>query len=84
MSSTTTYRERQRLIYNEQTKLVANALDRTSTAVGVGSVFPLVGLVKPEPGEPVNVGVFVAAFFIFVFWAAMLRFAARRALGSLR
>jgi hypothetical protein len=43
MTGTTTSRERQRLIDNEQTKRVANALDRASTAVGVGSIFPWVG-----------------------------------------
>jgi hypothetical protein len=30
------------LVWNERTKLLANALDHASTAVGTGSIFPLI------------------------------------------
>jgi hypothetical protein len=73
------------LIHNERTKLLAGALDRTSTAlVTVGVAVPLVGYfvggVRPEGGFWV-VAV-IAAISIFV--AFGLHLAARWVLGGLK
>ena len=38
------------MIYNERTKLIANAYDRASTAMGAGSLLPLINLSKPSDG----------------------------------
>jgi len=74
------------MIYNEQTKLLANALDRASTAVGVGAVFPLITLVTPSAGQVDGwtVGQFVASFLVFAFWSIVLHYSARRVLRGLR
>jgi hypothetical protein len=64
------------LVWNEQTKLVANALDRASTAIGVGSLFPLWQLYK---GGAAHVLRFAASAYIsysehccFIFGALLL------------
>jgi len=74
------------LIYNEQTKPLANAVDRASTVLGVGSVFPVINLIKPDGGhlDPATTATFVAAFLILFFWSVVLHYAARRALRRLR
>jgi hypothetical protein len=36
---------------NEQTKLSVNALDRASTVVGIGGVFPLINVAGPPNGQ---------------------------------
>jgi hypothetical protein len=74
------------MIYNEQTKLLANALDRASTAVGIGGVFPLINLAKPTTGQmdSTTVGLFAGSVVIFGFWSIMLHLAARRVLRGLR
>jgi hypothetical protein len=60
------------LVWNEQTKLVANALDRASTAIGVGSLFPLWQLYK---GGAAHVLPFAASAYIFIFGATAATFA---------
>jgi hypothetical protein len=51
MSGSSTSSARATLIYNERTKLLANAVDRASTALGVGSVFPVINLIKRDGGH---------------------------------
>lgn len=84
MSGSTTARSV--MIYNEQTKLLANALDRASTALGVGSVFPVINLVKPDAGhlDMATTVTFSAAFLVLSFWSIALHYAARRILRGLR
>jgi hypothetical protein len=86
MSGTATPTARATLIYNEQTKLLANALDRASTALGVGAIFPLVGLIKPADGHlnDATVFLFSAAFLVLAFWSGVLHYTARRVLRGLR
>lgn len=74
------------MIYNERTKLIANAYDRASTAVGAGSLLPLINLSRPSDGTltaPAVIQFALAASF-FIFFAGMLHLLARRALGGLR
>lgn len=71
------------LIHNAQTKLLANALDRASTAlVTVGVVTPvagyLYGVARP------SVLFLAAAGYIWFFAAVSLHLAARRLLGRLK
>lgn len=84
MSGSTTGRGA--LIYNEQTKLLANALDRASTALGVGSVFPLITLARPAASgsDASIIGLFSAAFLVLASWSVVLHLAARRVLRGLR
>jgi hypothetical protein len=63
------------LVWNEQTKLFANALDRASTAVGVGSLIPLWNL---RGGVGNRLWVFGASAYIFIFAAFVLHMLARR------
>ena len=77
---------RQTLIQNEQTKLLANALDRASTAVGVGSIWPLINISRPS-AAPINLGIFVqflAGVCFFLFFAIVLHLQAKRVLRGLR
>ncbi len=57
------------MIYNERTRLIANAYDRASTAMGAGSLLPLINLSKPSDGmlsaPAVIQFVLAASFFIF-------------------
>lgn len=68
------------LVHNERTKLLANALDRMSTAfvaVGVlGQVFSL----PPGPQQRKS----LLAAFIWILAAAALHLAAHRVLGGLK
>jgi hypothetical protein len=83
--SGTTNAARQTLIYNEQTKLIANALDRASTVVGAGSVWPLINLAKPS-SRPVDGAALLQFLFgvaFFLFFAGVLHYLARRALRGL-
>jgi hypothetical protein len=74
------------LVYNEQTKLLANALDRASTALGAGSVFPLINAWQASQGQTAGsrVWLFAASAYIFLFCALLLHLAARRVLKVLR
>lgn len=66
-------------IHNERTKLLANALDRTSTAcVAVGLIAPVVG-----GGFRGNWDI-VASIAIWLFAALVLHLGARRVLAGLR
>jgi hypothetical protein len=84
MSGSTT--SRSVMIYNEQTKLLANALDRASTAVGIGGIFPLIDLAKPPTGQIDSAAVilFAGSVVVFGFWSIVLHLAARRVLRGLR
>ena len=86
MSGMTTPTGRATLIYNERTKLIANACDRASTVMGAGSFLPLVNLSKPTDGAitmPALIEFGISAGF-FTFFAGMPHLLARRALGGLR
>ncbi|MGN6488031.1 MAG: hypothetical protein ACTHLT_09465 [Devosia sp.] len=68
------------LVYNERTKLLANALDRASTAcVAVGGIAPVVAV-----GVSINVGSSVLGAVIRLFAAITLHFIGRMVLGRLR
>jgi hypothetical protein len=82
MSGSDTSAARATLIYNEQTKLLASALDRASTAVGVGAVFPLINVLNQVQGA--KPGLFVGSFVTFGCASLMLHFIAQRALRGLR
>jgi hypothetical protein len=66
------------LIWNERTKLLADALDRASTAVAAGGVFPLINAWRSsqETSADTRVWLFLASAYIFVFAAVMLHLAA--------
>ena len=74
------------MIHNEQTKLLANALDRASIAVGIGGIFPLINLAKPPTGQVdfKTASLFAGSLVIFAFWSIVLHLAARRVLRGLR
>ncbi len=69
------------LVDNEQTKLLAGALDRVSTVcVTVGIATPLSGLLGSANGLSVSL---VAACYIWLMAAVALHLVARRVLGRL-
>jgi hypothetical protein len=70
------------LIWNERTKLLANALDRASTAVGAGGIFPLINAWRAS--LTAEGWTFLASAYIFVFVAVVLHLLARRVLKVLR
>jgi hypothetical protein len=74
------------MIYNERTKLIANAYDRASTAMGAGSLLPLINLSRPDNGEITLPGIiqFALSACFFIFFAGVLHLLARRALKGLR
>ena len=74
--------EREKLIRNEQTKLLANAIDRASTAVGVSSLLPLWQL--SAGGGDDHVIIFAVSAYIFINSAFVLHWIARRVLRGLR
>jgi hypothetical protein len=61
------------LIWNERTKLLANALDRASTAVGVGGIFPLINAWRASQASDRDGWVFLASAYIFLFVAVVLQ-----------
>lgn len=69
------------LIRNEQTKLLANALDRASTTLGAGTLFPLWQLYRNDAGHPVLYELSAGGF---IFGAVGLHWLARRVLRGLR
>jgi hypothetical protein len=70
------------LIHNERTKLLANALDRLSTAsVAAGFIAPVSSLIgNNSPGITVAVAISTGAWLSA---SVILHLAARRALGGL-
>ena len=68
-------------IANERTKLIANALDRASTAFGAGCVVPFLGWVKAD--DPASAWGAIFAMVLFIVMAAVLHAFARRVLGEL-
>lgn len=75
MSGTTA---RATLIWNERTKLLANAVDRASTVLGVGSLWPIWQLAEHR------ILFFAASAYIFIFVAYLLHMTARWVLKGLR
>jgi hypothetical protein len=71
------------LIYNERTKLSANALDRASTAVlSVGIIAPVASYIYGV-GVNVRIDLLFAWFVIWVAGAILLHWTARRILGGM-
>lgn len=72
-------------IHNERTKLLANALDRTSTAcVAAGLIAPATGIANGAAGAPhLTLGTVVGTI-VWLSAAIALHLLARRALGGLR
>jgi hypothetical protein len=70
-----------KLIKNEQTKLLASAIDRASTGLGISSLFPLWQLYSGTANRPL---LFAASAYIFLFVAFMLHMLAQRVLRRLR
>jgi hypothetical protein len=73
--------ERERLIKNEQTKLMANAIDRASTGIGISSLFPLWQIYSGTGNRPL---LFAASAYIFLFAAFVLHLVAHQMLRRLR
>ena len=72
------------LVHNERLKLLANALDRASTACfTIGIVTPVAGLIYGV-GPRANAWALAGAFAIWLGAAVGLHFQARRVLGRLR
>lgn len=72
------------LIANERTKLLANALDRASTAcVTVGILAPIAAVIYGLPGNSPPVWLFILATIFWLFAAVVLHMAARNVLGGL-
>jgi hypothetical protein len=69
------------LVHNERTKLLANALDRASTGVGIGSLLPLYSLARVDTEHPA--WVYAASAIGFVIAAVVLHLLASRVLGGL-
>jgi hypothetical protein len=60
------------LIWNERTKLLANALDRASTAVGTGGIFPLINAWRAGQASQLDGLAFFASAYIFFCVAVLL------------
>lgn len=72
------------IVWNERTKLLANALDRASTAcVTVGILAPSASALYVGVHGGVSVGTLATAFFAWSFSALVLHLAARRVLGRM-
>jgi 1,4-dihydroxy-2-naphthoate octaprenyltransferase len=70
------------LVENEVTKLIANALDRASTAsLSIGVLAPLAGYLYDRGRVPI--GYVFAVSYVFVFVAGGLHLLAWRMLGKL-
>ncbi|MGV8939175.1 MAG: hypothetical protein ACOH2J_18815 [Allorhizobium sp.] len=73
------------LVRNERTKLLANALDRTSTAcIAVGLIGPAVGIANHSATAPAQSFTAVIGTVIWLFTAVVLHLFARRVLGELQ
>jgi hypothetical protein len=84
MSGSTTARSV--MIYNERTKLLANALDRASTALGVGGLFAMYGGWHADhtPADPTHAAPYLSASGAFLFCAIMIHLVARWVLKRLQ
>lgn len=73
------------LVHNEQTKLLANALDRASTAcLTIGLLAPTAAAIyTTSPGFRIGSTIIIGAV-IWILVASMLHYAARRILRRLR
>ncbi|WEJ57588.1 hypothetical protein [Devosia sp. FJ2-5-3] len=73
------------LIENERTKLLANALDRTSTAcLTVGVLAPLAAVIYGASGTALATWAFVLGGVIWLLVAIALHMIARWVLGGLK
>ncbi len=73
------------LIQNERTKLLANALDRASTAcLTVGVFAPIAAALYSSTGSFVPVRIFVIGAIVWIFTAVVLHMSARRVLRRLQ
>lgn len=73
------------LIHNETTKLVANALDRASTAcLTVGVFAPIAAALYAVTGAAASMPVFVIGAVCWIFAAAVLHISARYVLRRLK
>ncbi|PXA98147.1 hypothetical protein DMC47_10190 [Nostoc sp. 3335mG] len=73
------------LIENERTKLVANALDRTSTAcLTVGVLAPVAAVLYGASGTPLSAWAFGLGSAIWLSAAVALHWVARMVLGGLK
>ena len=73
------------LIENERTKLVANALDRSSTACGtVGVLAPVAAVLYGASGTSLEMWTFVLGGVIWLLAAIALHLGARYVLGGLK
>jgi hypothetical protein len=73
------------LIHNERTKLLANSLDRTSTAcVVAGLIAPASAIVNHSSSAPAFSWGNVAGTVIWLLAAVALHLLARRSLGGLQ
>jgi len=73
------------LVHNERTKLLANALDRASTAcVAAGLIAPAVGISNHAAGAPPLTWATALGTTIWLCAAVALHLLARRALGGLK
>jgi hypothetical protein len=73
------------VIWNERQKLLANALDRASTAFGVGAIIPLLNGWRTSATDlPAQEWGLAFSAVAYIFTAVMLHMAARKVLGRLR
>jgi hypothetical protein len=76
------------LVWNERTKLLANALDRASTVMGAGSVVPFINgwnvISSAQTTAPAKGWILVSSFLAYMFVAVVLHVGARIVLGRLR
>jgi hypothetical protein len=73
------------LVENERTKLLANALDRASTAIlTIGVVAPVSAALYTLVVPPIGPGWFVAVALVWIFAGIGLHISARLVLGALR
>jgi hypothetical protein len=64
------------LVWNERTKLLASAIDRASTAVGAGAIFPLINLWH-APTSCQNLVYFGFSAYVFLTVSIFLHMIAR-------
>lgn len=73
------------LIHNERTKLLANALDRASTAcLAAGLIAPAAGVTRQSADVPALTLATASGTVIWLLAALALHLLARRALGGLQ
>jgi hypothetical protein len=72
------------LIHNERTKLLANALDRASTACLTVGVFAPIAAALYSVNNYVSVGIFLIGAVVWIFSALVLHISARHILRKLQ